>query len=229
MKPKYCLPIIKTTQKAVSEMITDNQEYDYYEIWLDYINDLEEEFIKELTNQYGKKLIFLFRRQNLETARMDWDKRTGIISSLNNGNSYLDADIFNQKDELKFIQDKQLTVPLIVSYHNYHGTPPDQKIQSIIQSMSEYKPAIVKIATQCNNNTDALRLMHILQQLKQKKLRFIVLGMGEYGKITRIYGLLQGNEFHFAPLANHEQSAQGQLTRKQLEEILSILSLRNEK
>ena len=39
--------------------------YDFYEIWLDYIKDLDNDFLTQICKSYKGKLIFVFRRQNL--------------------------------------------------------------------------------------------------------------------------------------------------------------------
>ena len=47
--------------------------------------------------------------------------------------------------------------------------------------------------------------------------------MGEFGVVSRVFGALWGNEMTFAPAVKTEQSAPGQLTRSQLENIFKEL------
>jgi 3-dehydroquinate dehydratase type I len=75
----------------------------------------------------------------------------------------------------------------------------------------------------CQTEQDALRLLQLLLELKAKNQRCIILGMGEHGITTRIFGTLWGNELIFAPETLAEQSAPGQLTRQQLDNITAIL------
>lgn len=204
-------------------MIEKNREYDFFEVWLDYIEDLDEAFVTELKNAYDGKLVFLFRRQNLETIKMDFAMRKKIILHLQHSKCYVDLDITTQKDELDFIEEEEIDVWKIVSYHNYKETPKADKLDEIIKDMLEYNPIVVKVTTFCNRETDALRLMILMLDLKVEKIRFIVLGMGEYGQISRIYGAMQGNAMNFAPRNLHEKSAPGQLTKSELEDISKIL------
>ncbi len=111
----------------------------------------------------------------------------------------------------------------IVSYHDYEQTPSAVQLQAIIDTMDEYQPAIYKLATLCNSQEDSLRLLRQLLELKAKGFRAIVLGMGEFGAITRVFGALWDNEMTFAPNKKAEQSAPGQLTRSQLQAILTEL------
>lgn len=215
MKINYCLPIIISNKQAVLREITTSKEYDFFEIWLDYVKDLDQEFIQELLKKYEEKLIFLFRRQKLEKIQMDVQERYSIIDLINETKSLLDLDILTQKEELGYIFDKKMSVNLITSYHNYKETTGN--LQSIIFLMEKYQPLIYKIATVCNNESDALTLLKLQVQLKQQKKKHIVLGMEEFGIITRVFGTLWGNEFIYAPKTKNNTSAPGQLTKKQLE------------
>jgi len=96
-------------------------------------------------------------------------------------------------------------------------------LQGIVADMEKYKPAVYKIATMCKSKVDALLLLNLLLFLKSKKRRFIVLGMGKEGVITRVFGTLWGNELVFAPETRAKQSAPGQLTRAQMKQIMRVL------
>jgi len=224
MNNKYCLPIIKSKKKEVLEVIHLNMaDYSYFEVWLDYIDDLDETFIKQLMELLQEKLILLFRRQNLEKVKMELEKRLKVISLLESSESLIDLDVFDQKDELEHIKNAQLEVKTIASYHDYEKTPENEKLKEIIDTMNKYKPTVYKIATMCTKEIDALRLLQFLLELKERNLKYIVLGMGEFGMITRIFGTLWGNEMIFAPKVAIEQSAPRQLTRDQLESIFKEL------
>ena len=143
-----------------------------------------------------------------------------IISLLKNTKSFLDLDINTQQEELNLIK----AINTIVSYHNYKETPTKKELLEIIEKMKNFNPAIYKIATMCNNEKDSLTLLNVILELKEKGVKYIVLGMSENGIITRIFGTLWGNEMIFAPVNRNESSASGQLTRIELEEIFKVLN-----
>lgn len=222
MKINYCLPIIKENKNEILELIRTHQdEYQYFEIWLDHIEDPDKKFIDELTRNREEKLIFLFRRKNLEPIKMLLDKRFEIIKSFNNSPVLIDLDL-SQNEEIDYIQKNDLKIKKIVSYHNYNETD-GGKLIGIIDTMDKYSPDIYKIATFCRDDKDALTLMNLQQKLKMKNLRHIVLGMGDYGLITRIFATLWGNEMIFAPIKESETSAPGQLIKTDLENIFSLI------
>lgn len=245
MNVKYCLPIIKSQTAQVLKIISENQKsYDYFEIWLDYIQDLSLDLHKfhpschsepclagrqgsEESNdncEIEKKLIFLFRRQNLETPKMDSNKRIEIINLLSGSQNLLDLDIFSQKKELQYIRKNLKKINLILSYHNYQETPGNAKLKRIVSKMIKQKANIYKISTFCVSDADAVRLLDLLTDLKEKDRSCIILGMGQKGTITRIAGAILGN-ITFAPLFNKDQSASGQLTKDALEKILKNIQI----
>lgn len=225
MKQKYCLPIIKTETAEVLKIILKNKvSYDFFEVWLDYIKDLNLHFIETLIRNFDGKLIFLFRRQRLEPPKMSYQKRIKIINLIASSECFLDLDI-SQKKELEYLKKKPKKIRLIISYHNYRKTPSKQKLEKIIIAMSKYNPEIYKISTFCNINSDALSLIDLLSSLKEKSLKCIILGMGEEGIITRIAGAITGNEISFAPLIRKRGSAAGQLTKSELEKILKKIKV----
>lgn len=226
MNIQYCLPIIKTTNQEVLEMIKTNAEYNFFEVWLDYVDDLSDEFLKQLINDNERKLILLFRRKKLEEIHMDIEKRREIINTVASRNIYLDLDISMQQEELDYIKENNLDIKLITSYHNYDETPSGEDLKNRLQEMHYYNPEIYKIATFCQTEQDATTLLQILLMLKQEEKKYIVLGMGEQGSVTRIFGTLWGNEMIFAPKEKNENSAPGQLTKMQLEQIFKNLSFR---
>lgn len=218
MKIKYCLPIIKNTKKEVLKSLRI-RGYNFYEIWLDYIQDLDGQFILNIAKKYNNKLIFLFRRKNLEKIKLSLERRKEIILILKKFNVFLDIDFLTQYEDLESLKNSG-KIKLILSYHNYRETPKFDYLNILINKMMKYDPYIFKIATFCKEETDSLNLLNLLLKLNEQRIRYIIVGMGSKGLITRIAGALWGNEINFAPADLAQKSAEGQLTQKQLEKIL---------
>jgi len=223
MKTIYCLPIIKPSITEVIQTINKYPDYDVYEVWVDYIHDNLFSIFKKMEN----KLLFCFRRKNGEPIQMPFEKRKEIINNSIDKNILIDCDIKQQKEDLEYINSlpasRQRIINLIASYHNYKNTPNENELDKLVTTMKKYNPEIYKIAAYCQSPEDAVRLMRLLIQLKKQNKKAIVLGMGEYGKITRVFGALYGNEITFTPASNNEGSAQGQLTKEQMEIIIKFL------
>lgn len=224
MKINYCLPIIKSSKKEVLKAL-NIKGFNFYEVWLDYIKDLDEKFILNLAKKFKEKIIFVFRRQNLEEVKLTIDKRQSLIFLLSKFNVFLDLDFLTQQEELDFLRQKTSKIKLILSYHNYKETPNLNYLEDLIDKMKRYKPDIFKVSNFCLREKDSLNLLSMLLKLKKQNLKYIVLGMGQKGLITRIFGALWGNEMNFTPQDIKEKSAKGQLTKKQLVNILKELNL----
>lgn len=223
MKDNYCLPIIEKKKSDVIKIIQEHQsEYTYFEIWLDYIDNLDKTFLEDLRANKNNKIILLFRRKNLEPIHMSFEKRKEIIEYLKYTHILFDLDI-TQKDEIKYCITNNYIKRVIVSYHNYEKTPDEQSLKEIITKIQLCNPYIIKISTMCRNEKDVHVLLKILLILKARKQKYIVLGMGEKGKITRIIGSMWGNEITFAPIAKGKSSAPGQLSKQTLDTIFQLL------
>lgn len=224
MSVAYCLPIIKSKKDEILATIREHdKEYRYFEIWLDYVEGVDQDFVSQLLELLGERLVVLFRRNHLEQIRMPLAKRLELMKPLNTSQALLDLDITTQTAELDHIRDNNLAIKTIVSFHDYQQTPDTVRLEAIIDTMETYQPSIYKLAARCGGYSDALRLLELLLALKTKGKAAIVLGMGEAGVVTRVFGALWGNQMTFAPRNKAEQSAEGQLTRQQLETIFKEL------
>jgi 3-dehydroquinate dehydratase type I len=222
---KFCLPLILTDAAEVQSTIESNLErFRFFEVWLDYIEDLDPDFAASLVGQYPNRLVLVFRRQKLEPMKLSREKRERIISSLARKQVLVDLDVSAHAEEISQLHAAGTAVKTILSYHNYTSTPSDTELRSIVARMEGWGAHIVKIATHCKTQRDALRLLSLLIDLRESGRRCIVLGMGKHGVITRIFGTMWGNEVAFTPLEETQRSASGQLTVDKLDAVLQALA-----
>ena len=198
-------------------------DYGFLEVWVDYIEDLDNAFVRELAARWGERLVVVFRRQKLEPMRLAPQRRLELLILLDGTPVLVDFDVNMQAEELAALSDRDLKLQVVASYHNYQTTPGDQELRKIVTGMDRWTPAIYKLSTMCGSEADAVRLLSLLLELRQAGKRYIVLGMGKAGTVTRIFGTLWGNELVFAPEKLAEQSAPGQLTRAQMDKIMTVL------
>lgn len=217
---RYCLPIIKRLKPEVLEMIEKNLDnYGYFEVWLDYIEELDRDFVSNLIEKYPGKLVFTLRRQESTTPMMDNHRLLGLVEFLSKKDCLLDLDI-TQAEAVKFASKLKMQDKFILSFHDYLRTPETDYLDKIIEKMREFKPGILKISTTAKSPKDSLRLMKYKRDFLENNQKHIVLGMGEDGKITRVFGALWGNELIYIPEEQTEESASGQITRAEMERIL---------
>lgn len=196
----YCLPILLSDQKQIECTIESNlNRHQFFEIWVDYVENFELDWLLNVIKKYPNRILVLFRRLNLDPINIDIDFRKQILESLDSQPCFVDIDFKTQMDEMEFLDSAHLNLNLILSYHNYTFTPSMEDLRTIIKDMLKQRPKICKIASFCEAKKDALRLLELRLELSEQGTDAIILGMGQHGIITRIFGTIWGNAMIFAP------------------------------
>ncbi|MDP1989898.1 MAG: type I 3-dehydroquinate dehydratase [Syntrophales bacterium] len=112
---------------------------------------------------------------------------------------------------------------LIVSWHDFSGTPSAETLKAKLTACMADGPAIVKIVTHAGAAVDCLRLLELIPCARQKDQAIIAFCMGRPGKISRVMAPLLGSVFSYAAMEPEEASAPGQLTIHQMKEIYRIM------
>lgn len=203
------------------------QKWAACEVWLDYLQGDVQDLVKQLLKTHRTRVIFLFRRLQLEESRMHADLAERLIAQIAHEGGWLDLDVHAQARELTYFrraqEEKTARARLIASYHNYQATPPLAQLEKIVESMRAFEPEVYKLATFCRTKQDALDLLTLLNLMQEQGMNAIVLGMGAHGLATRIIGTIWGNYLCFAPESADTASAPGQLTYDQMQNILNTL------
>ena len=108
---------------------------------------------------------------------------------------------------------------LILSYHNFKETPALAVLQQIVEDCFARQADIAKIACQVQSLNDSARLLSLYDTDKT----IIALGMGGAGQITRIAATLLGAPFTYAALGPGRETADGQIDKDRLENLLKLL------
>lgn len=225
---KYCLPLMhSTTYEVEANILAFSAEYTYFEIWIEYIEDVSIEWLLRLSERWEDRLIFLFRRQQLEAPTLPRYRREVWLEEIAQTRSYVDFDITTQKEDLEhWLTLEPDASRVLLSFHDYAQTPDDDELYTLLQSMQSYQPWICKIAAFCQSREDALRLLALCEWFPDRfpGSLYIFLGMGEHGLATRIMGSLWGNAMTFAPIELETASAPGQLTYEQYDALYAVIA-----
>jgi 3-dehydroquinate dehydratase type I len=221
---RYCLPIQRTSLTEAAAIIESARDkYGYFELWLDFIQDLSFRDLEDFLTVYERKLVVLFRRPNLQEIQLTRDARDRVIEMLGERDIYIDIDIATQEEDLAQVLELRKAPKIIISYHNYNYTPSDDEIERILLRMEQARAHTHKLSTFCRTECDGLRLLHWCLNLRKEGKSYIILGMGEHGLITRVFANLWGNSLIFAPEQLSEASAPGQLSHSALQQIFAAL------
>lgn len=225
-KNVYCLPLQYSSAQEIEAAIEEHEhEFAYFEVWLELMDGPEAAWVRDICQRWPERLIFLFRRPKLEAPLLPPSLQRELLEAVAASLAWVDFD-WGQLALITQWRQRAGMDRVLLSFHDYHQTPSDEALEELLEKMAGQAPWICKIATMCQKRADALRLMRLCVWFPERfpSQRFLFLGMGPHGLMTRVFGARWGNEMTFAPVALSEASAPGQLTRKQYEMIELILA-----
>jgi 3-dehydroquinate dehydratase type I len=115
------------------------------------------------------------------------------------------------------------TTRLIVSWHDFSGTPSAEILEAKLAACMADRPAIVKIVTYAGTAADCLRLLELIPEALRRGQPIAAFCMGKRGKISRIMAPLLGSIISYVSLEPEEASAPGQLTIQEMQTINRIM------
>lgn len=151
----------------------------------------------------------------------DQQRSDYLMASVDLGASYIDIEVESSDAYASPIIAHALgkSAGVIVSFHDFHGTPSREELRRIMQQCAERGGEIVKIATQVMSREDIFNLLSLYDTPGRK----VVIGMGSLGRITRVMAPYLGSEFTFASIGGGGETAPGQLSLKQLKDIYNVI------
>jgi 3-dehydroquinate dehydratase-1 len=115
---------------------------------------------------------------------------------------------------------KSLSIPILLSWHDFRATPSYKKLSEMLGSMSSYSNNN-KLVTMANSFEDTLRVLKLYETV-DKTVNLVAFSMGEIGLISRVLCALQSNcPFTYASV--DRQVAPGQLTIEQMQKLHGMI------
>ncbi|MDX2029322.1 MAG: shikimate dehydrogenase [Blastocatellia bacterium] len=229
-----CVPITETACEPFLGAITEAARgADVIELRLDFLPARELgrllEALRERRVGEGKRLLFTFRPVEQGGRR---ELTLGERQAFWRG---LSAEVVAQIDLADFEMDlaesfaaEESPIPwerVICSWHNFDETPGD--LIERYDRMARTPAAVVKIATQARSIGDCLRLFALIDHGRGAK-PVIALGMGMAGLTTRLLALSRGALLTFGALRRGAESAGGQPTVAELNDLYRVRELTRE-
>jgi len=112
---------------------------------------------------------------------------------------------------------------LIVSWHDFSGTPADEELGEILLQQMESGAHIGKIVTKANDYKDVLRILNLQANAVESNFPLIAFCMGAIGKISRLATTKLGGYMTYAAPDGGKETAPGQIPVSVLRDILSRL------
>ena len=106
---------------------------------------------------------------------------------------------------------------LIISYHNFEGTPP---MEAVLRRMSKFPAYAYKLVTTPKKPSDSQRVLALAKGRNRDPL--VLLAMGEMGFPTRVLSPALGSLYTYAAPSSAEGTAVGQVNARQLRTLYRI-------
>lgn len=235
---KICVPIVGTTEQEIlnAAKIACNSECHVVELRIDYyerarsIDAIIEllMLIKPLLK--GRGLLFTWRTKGeggeQSISSEDYFRMleriipTGLVDAI-------DIELFFDQERMvstiEFAKVHGVTV--VMSNHDFNGTPSREVIVNRLIQMKEYLADIPKIAVMPHTSGDVLTLLEATAEVKclYPHDPLITMAMGPLGAITRASGAIFGNAMTFG--AAGKTSAPGQIEVHTLKRILDAVDV----
>ena len=150
------------------------------------------------------------------------DRTALLAAAIRAGATYVDIEYEAAADYRQPLTElaKQHRCKVIISYHNFETTPDNDTLEEIIQRSISMGADLVKIAVTAHTFADCAGIISLYGQYPN----LVAFAMGEAGKITRIATPFVGAEFTYASIDEENQTAPGQLTASQMEDVFRILT-----
>src|SRR5215471_12639530 len=218
-----CAVITETTVESARSAIKQAAtEADMFELRLDYLRDFDFSKPEGLAQLLADKALpaIITCRSVDEGGQQSVDHQIRLRLMVEGARSlaeYCDVEAAYYERALKFKPDLNR---LIVSYHNFTETPTD--LTAIYERLCRLPAGVHKIVTQANSIRDTLPTFELLNRASAENRKLIALGMGEPGLITRILGPSRGSYLTYGSLKPGAESAGGQPTCRELNELYGL-------
>lgn len=181
--------------------------------------------ICELTTQevvtlinYNPNLIFTYRLSK-ENERIAKEQ---MFAAVNKGVAYVDIEAEAPDRYIKQIRtaiNEKLTMgrtKLIISHHDYEGTPDLPTLKKIVASCKKRGADLVKIVTTANTVEEASRILRLYdaKDLAVGPSQLVAFAMGDRGRFTRVASLYKGAPYAYCSAT--EPTASGQYSLGQM-------------
>jgi 3-dehydroquinate dehydratase type I len=220
---RICVPVVApTVNRARGLYLRAARRGLWTELRLDY---LERPDLKRLFRTRPGPVIATNRlaAEGGRWAGSENDRRSLLEEALDLGVDYLDVELAADAAWRRELAGRRGKTRLILSWHDFTGTPETAKLEDILQEMLEAGADVVKLVAMARQPDDNLKLLSLIPRARERGREIIAFCMGPLGKWSRIAAPLLGSFLTFAPFTKQGASASGQLTVNEVKRLWQML------
>lgn len=219
-----------TMDEALEKMSNRSRHADLFELRIDLISDLDLPALMHART--GPVLVTNRRREEGGGFRGTEEERISLLcEAVRLKAEYVDMEAATEeglaRKVLGAVAGQGGYTKIIVSFHDFNATPAAVALRRIWRACREKGGDILKIVTYARRSEDNLRILSLIPYSRKRGQDIIAFCMGEEGRISRVMAPLLGSYLTFAALDKGEDAAPGQMTVKEMKQILNIINPRN--
>lgn len=220
---RLCVPIVETTTaRARSRYVRAARKGFWAEVRLDYV---EQPDLKRLFRTLPGPVIATNRLKN-EGGRWtggETDRRALLEEALGFGVQAVDVEFSTDEAWRRDLFARRGATRLILSWHDFTGTPEDARLEETFAAMLAQEADIVKLVTTAQTPEDNLRVLGLIPRARSAGKDIIAFCMGPLGKWSRLATVFLGGFLTFAPFSGKQASAPGQVTVNEMRRMWRML------
>jgi 3-dehydroquinate dehydratase type I len=232
---RICIPISADTEgialrKMARSLPVGDQVEILFELRLDRMRDAN---LERILREKKRRIVVTNRRREEGGGFQGTEKeRIAMIrKAVAGGADFVDVEASTNGCLLESVKaaiaEQGHKTLLIVSFHDFEKTPSEKALRQKMEECAALDPDIIKIITFSNTQEDNLKSLGLLPYARRNGQEIISFCMGEKGRLSRVMSLCLGAYMGFASLDGRETSAPGQLTVREMIEILGIIGRGN--
>ena len=194
----------------------------FFEFRLDYLASPEQGIgaMKKFLARCGDCTVLATCRRHQNQGRFNGsiEEQVRILdAAIEAGAQAVDIEIESAENCVEKLEALRGRARLVISYHNYGGTPP---LDAVVRRMVKIPADAYKIVTTAKKPSDSARLLALAKSYS--KTPTVLLAMGETGFATRVLSPAAGGLYTYAAPNSAEGTASGQVSAHQLRHLYRV-------
>lgn len=207
---------VSLAEPSVAACLAALKGLDFAEIRMDMMKLMLEEIPRLFP---GNRVLIATCRPG---GRSDEERKRLLMRAIASGATFVDVEIESEtayREEI-VAEARSCGCRVIVSHHDYERTPERPALEACVSACFKAGADIAKVACMVRSDRENARLLALLDTDRE----IVVVGMGERGRVTRILAPLLGSPFTYASLSQGKETADGQIDRETLQELLRTVT-----
>jgi len=214
-KPRICATITNNDLTAVKKV---EPLVDLFELRIDLIGDGWSELVKQI-----KKPWIACNRSANEGGQWQGSEARRVeklLQAIELGADIVDIELRTRNLE-KIVQLIKRRTKCLLSFHDLEKTPSLDEMKEIVQRQLKAGADIGKMVTTAQGFEDNLTVLQLISEFPG--VRLISFARGALGSMSRVLCPLVGGDFTYASIEKGKESAQGQITVRDLLKIYEMV------